>query len=117
MNRAYIQKSTGLALLGSGLFFLIFKLINLPESYAEMDAFVDYENTALWFFLALFGEILLTASRIALGFWLYNERSLVNWQFYLLSFFTALNDLTGIILVVILLACRYNQYKTRVNVT
>lgn len=107
MNRAKIKKGIGVALIISGLILLVLKVSRLGEALEGWNAWASPDSGFLWFLGALTLELVLLGCRLMLGYLLYSGKSISAWSFYPLAVLTAVNGLSGIILVIATLIMRF----------
>ena len=109
MNRAFVKKGIGLALVLSGAVLLALKITSLPEAKESWSAWAS-PNTGTFLFIGVLAtELLFLAARFFLGYVHLKSKDLGPWGFYPLVVFVALSGMSGIILGVASLVIRFCQ--------
>jgi len=109
MNRLFIQKGIGAALIFSGLALLVLKVSSIPGAQQSWDSWASPENGTMWFVGVVALELTFLVSRFALGYFVYLGKSTGPWLFYPLAALTAVSGLSGIVLVAAVLVLRFWQ--------
>ncbi len=102
-----MQKFIGGALVVSGVVLSVLAVLSIPETRQSWASWAQPEGGVMWFVGALFLELIFLLSRFVLGYLLFLNRRIRPWLFYPLAGITALSGLSGVVLVLAVLALRW----------
>jgi len=109
MNKLFISKLVGIALIISAIGLLIFKAFSIPDLMHSTEAWLSQSDQSAYplVFGVLVYELILLVSRALLGYALLVGKQLSVWVFCLLSALTFVSGWSGIILSVAAIVLRF----------